>query len=596
MPLPLEIYQQRIDSLTADRSKALSRQQLLGWSRFALAIIFGVSIYALHNQPFSTLLPLLILLVAIFLRLVILASRNNEKIRNLDRLISINREEIDILNGVYVNRKDGADFVPHEHAYAEDLDIFGRASLYQYLNRTSSEQGSRLLAGWLLEPTDTHTVRNRQQAATELSKDYVWRQQFLAHGIANPILKTSEQRINDWLKEPAPLTSPSLQWLRYLLPAIVFGFLIAYLLDIIPGPIFSGIAFIFFIIAGLFSWKITALHQQLNKVSKEMQTLSQSLSDIELLKPTSPLLAALQKNLTDSNGNASAAISQLTTILERLDVRLNPFIHIFLNTFLFWDLQQALQLARWQKVHAGSIPAWFQTLAETEALSTLAAAYFNHPNWQTPILKETPGLFDGEGIGHPLIPAGKRVNSSFATTGRGRIGLITGSNMAGKSTFLRSIGVNIVLAMMGAPVCAQRLSLAPMRVMSSMRIKDNLEESTSTFYAELKKLKQIIEAANRHEDLFILLDEILRGTNSLDRHTGSEALIRQLIREAAVGILATHDLQLAALAGEYPGNLENYHFDVQIHGEELFFDYKLKHGVCKSMNASILMRKIGIEM
>ena len=168
--------------------------------------------------------------------------------------------------------------------------------------------------------------------------------------------------------------------------------------------------------------------------------------------------------------------------------------------------------------------------------------------------------------------------------------------MAGKSTFLRSMGVNIVLAMMGAPVCAKTLSLAPMRVMSSMRIKDNLEESTSTFYAELKKLKQIIEAANRHEDLFILLDEILRGTNSLDRHTGSEALIRQLIREEAVGMLATHDLQLAALAEEYPQNLENYHFDVQIQGEELYFDYKLKHGVCKSMNASILMRKIGIEM
>ena len=168
--------------------------------------------------------------------------------------------------------------------------------------------------------------------------------------------------------------------------------------------------------------------------------------------------------------------------------------------------------------------------------------------------------------------------------------------MAGKSTFLRATGVNIVLAMMGAPVCAKSIVLSPMRVISSMRVNDNLEESTSTFYAELKKLKLIIEAVNRNEKVFLLLDEILRGTNSLDRHTGSTALIRQLIRHNAVGMLATHDLQLAELANEYPDNIHNYHFDVQVSGEELFFDYKLKEGVCKSLNASILMKKIGIEV
>ncbi|MEO6917376.1 MAG: hypothetical protein ABI151_18585, partial [Chitinophagaceae bacterium] len=369
-----------------------------------------------------------------------------------------------------------------------------------------------------------------------------------------------------------------------------------YLLSIIPGPIFAGIAFIFFILAGIFSLKVSPVHQQLNKVSKEMQTLLFSIRSIESLQPKSVCLASIHAQLVSTNDNASTIIHKLTVILDRLEVRMNPFVHVFLNTFLFWDLQQALALAKWKQQYAPMLPGWFQALADIEALSTLATIHFNHPHWIMPELTNAPAVFIGKDLGHPLIPARKMVTSSFQTIGEAKLALVTGSNMAGKSTFLRSIGVNIVLAMMGSPVCATSLTLSPMRVMSSMRIMDNLEESTSTFYAELKKLKQIIEAANNHEKIFILLDEILRGTNSLDRNTGSKALIKQLINEKGAGILATHDLQLAEMISTYPENLTNYHFDVQIKDEELFFDYKLKDGVCKSMNASILMRKIGIRM
>lgn len=596
MSFPHEIYEQRIVSLSAERKQSVSKQQVFGWSRFGIAIAFAVAVYVLYKGPWQTLVPILAILIAIFLRLVALAGRNNETIRNLDRLLKINAEEISILGGYYTNRPDGATLVPHEHGYAEDLDIFGRASIYQYLNRTSSEQGSRLLADWFLAPASATTILDRQTSAKELSESYVWRQQLIAHGIANPISIVTEERVLEWLKEPPTFNSPALKWVRYILPGIMLGVLLIYLLDFIPGPIFTGIAFIFFIIAGLFSLKIIPLHRELNKVAKEMQTLSQSLKTIEELKPKAAALQALQSELVNANGQASAIISELTAILERLDVRMNPFVHVFLNTFLFWDLQAAMQLNAWHKKHAADIPDWFKALAEMEALCSVAAIYFNHPDFTTPLLVKEPGALAGREIGHPLLPSAKRVTSSFETRDLAKLALITGSNMAGKSTFLRSIGVNIVLAMMGAPVCAKSFSLFPMRVMSSMRIKDNLEESTSTFYAELKKLKQIIEAANRHEHIYILLDEILRGTNSLDRHTGSEALIRQLIRENAVGILATHDLQLAELAAEYPQNLSNYHFDVQIKGEELYFDYKLKDGVCTSMNASILMRQIGIEM
>jgi DNA mismatch repair ATPase MutS len=255
-----------------------------------------------------------------------------------------------------------------------------------------------------------------------------------------------------------------------------------------------------------------------------------------------------------------------------------------------------LILENWKKENKQHIGDWFNALAEIEALSSLGNLSFNRPHWAFPAISAGQGTFIGDSIGHPLIPVDKLVTNSFTTEESGGLNLVTGSNMAGKSTFLRSVGVNIILAMIGAPVCAKSLIISNMKVISSMRVNDNLEENTSTFYAELKKLKEVIEAVYQNEKVFLLLDEILRGTNSADRHTGSIALIKQLIHHNAVGLIATHDLELAKLADEFPGKLHNYHFDVQVAGDELYFDYKLKRGVCTSMNASLLMKKIGIEL
>ena len=243
-----------------------------------------------------------------------------------------------------------------------------------------------------------------------------------------------------------------------------------------------------------------------------------------------------------------------------------------------------------------NINTWFDTLAQIEALNSLAVLHFNEPRWVFPTI--VPGYFfiEGTEMGHPLIPKSKRVNNDIEIKHEGELMLVTGSNMAGKSTYLRSIGVNVVLAMAGAPVCAKAFKVSHVQIISSMRITDNLAESTSTFYAELKKLKTIIEKVNNKEKVFILLDEILRGTNSLDRHTGSVALVKQLIKNDAAAIIATHDLELAKLKEEYPENILNYHFDVQVSNDELYFDYRLKPGVCTSLNASILMKKIGIEL
>jgi DNA mismatch repair ATPase MutS len=255
-----------------------------------------------------------------------------------------------------------------------------------------------------------------------------------------------------------------------------------------------------------------------------------------------------------------------------------------------------MALNRWRRHNKAVVQNWFGAIAEIEVLHSLCTLHCNYPEWCFPVFSDEHFTLDGEQVGHPLLPQHQRVNNNFRITGVAQIGLITGSNMAGKSTFLRSLGVNIVLAQMGAPVCAKQFLLSPVQLLSSMRIADNLAENTSTFYAELKKLRTIIEQVKKHEPVFILLDEILRGTNSYDRHTGAAALLKQLIKENAVAVIATHDVELAQLEEAYPRSVQNYHFDVQVEGDELYFDYKLKGGVCQSLNASILMKKIGIEL
>ena len=334
----------------------------------------------------------------------------------------------------------------------------------------------------------------------------------------------------------------------------------------------------------------------LNKIVPELETLSQSMKWIESCTVKADLIQKHQQSLGTGTQKASTSIVQLKKILERLDYRYNPLVHIPLNIFLAWDLQQVFALENWKSGKETIVAKWFAALGEMESLGTLATAHFNHPQWSFPQLSSEHGLLIATQMGHPLIPVEKRVNNSFTVKGSQQLSLVTGSNMAGKSTFLRSAGINVVLAMMGSPVCATELIVSNMKVISSMRVSDNLEENTSTFYAELKKLKHIIDAVKRHEKVLLLLDEILRGTNSADRHAGSMAFIKQLVKEKAFALVATHDLELTKLADEFPLEIHNYHFDVQVTGEELYFDYVLKEGICRSMNASLLMKKIGIEL
>jgi MutS domain V/MutS domain III len=592
-----EYYKQILTSLHIDLKLLHKKRSTLAWLRFgAITGIAACCYFLIHLGLLYVLIPVLLLLV-LFTRLVFADLKNKAAIEHNRFLISINEDELKALEHNYYHFANGNEFIPKEHFYANDLDIFGHASLYQYINRTGSEMGNSILAAWLLKPSEPETIIERQAAIKELVTQTEWRQQLQALGAAKKIQKATETRLQNWFAEDDRfINNRSWILMRWLVPVVMLTVIALNITDVLDNYTRNYCLLASALLAFYISKKVTPLHQQVSKMTGELEVLSESIKLIEGSGFRSTCLQDLQKQFTQQHGKASSQLNQLKKILERLDLRFNFVVFIPLDILLQWDLQQVIALEKWKQQNHKNVIAWFTALGEFEAVNSLSTLSFNHPEWCFPVLKEDHFFIEGKEIGHPLIQADKCVNNPLKIECAGELMLVTGSNMAGKSTYLRSIGINTILAMAGAPVCATYFCLSPVQILSSMRIADNLEESTSTFYAELKKLKTIIDKVNKNEKVFILLDEILRGTNSLDRHTGSEALVKQLIKHNAACIIATHDVELAKMKTDYPNNILNYHFDVQVSNDELYFDYRLKEGICTSLNASILMKKIGIEL
>ncbi|RYF83972.1 MAG: hypothetical protein EON98_09830, partial [Chitinophagaceae bacterium] len=512
-------------------------------------------------------------------------------------LIQINDEELDALQSRFQQREDGSQFFPSEHAYANDLDIFGKSSIYQWLSRCYTEQGKMRLAKSLLHGLPDKDVLVRQKAVKELSTNLTWRQQWQAYAMHTTVTSKTEKKILTWLaEEKETFTAAYWKWIIAIYSTITLGTAIATIIGLIPMALFSSIYFLFLVNSLLLSRNSAKAYAHLSGIVKETATLQSLIDWLENLEAKSASIQELQSQVKGTTASAGKELKDIKNILDRFDLRTSILGLLFFNAFLLWDTRQMIALNAWRKRNKHLVKNWFASVAEMEVLHSMSTLHFNHPDWCFPKFSIAHFSLEGKGIGHPLIPEDQRVNNDFSLNGIAKIGLITGSNMAGKSTFLRSLGVNIVLAQSGAPVCASNFLLSPVQLVSSMRIADNLAENTSTFYAELKKLRTVIDMVKTHEPVFILLDEILRGTNSYDRHKGSAALIRQLIKEDAVAVIATHDVELAQMQNSFPTSIENYHFDVEVEGEELYFDYKLKTGVCKSLNASILMKKIGINL
>ncbi|MEM9258668.1 MAG: hypothetical protein AAGA62_03415 [Bacteroidota bacterium] len=484
---------------------------------------------------------------------------------------------------------DGAAFLDGQHPYALDLDIFGPHSLFQFLNRTVTAPGQEKLASALLIPK-TATDRARTQVQSkELMSQPDWLIEFRTIGQELKDDPAYFTRLQTWLSRPPVVAG---RWDRLILLLAPYLGVAAILFILLVGPWYVGaLGFIPTVwMLRKYAEIIPREHTYTAEMGKLLRGYAALLTHIGNRPEGEPALEAVP------------ALKTLAYRISQLDVRYNAFV-MLLEVGGLWSLQWLHKLDQWREQHAVDLPRWLDLLAEMDEMVSWATLRFNQASWVDPEFTEVPEISARE-LGHPLLNPNGRVANDLAMRTDGHIHLVTGSNMAGKSTWLRTVGVNLVLAQAGAPVCAQHLRTRPLQVWTSMRTQDDLSESTSSFYAELKRLKAIIAAVNQgmraqQEDplpVFFLLDEILKGTNSRDRHTGSRALIRQLIREQGAGIIATHDLELAALEQEPGSQVENFAMEVQTDGDQLTFDYKLHPGVCQSFNATALMARMGIDI
>ena len=590
-----ETYKSRVKTFREEVEKLQKTANRLSLARlvvFAGGLILFVS---LSSVSVYTAFTVLIVSFVVFGWLVIRHHNTEKKRTFFKHLEDINDLELKCLEGDFSEFRSGAEYQDRDHPYSYDLDIFGKSSLFQYMCRTTSKPASDLLAEYLKQPASVEETALRQEAVTELKPMIEWRQKMMTYGYSNETEVSDPHALEQWMQSDDYFSRPMrLRIISLILSAVTLTTIILVVTGL-PASLLAPVLTIDFIYYFVHNKKITKLHLQVSRSSDLLKTYASIIGLIENEKFSSSKLTGMQ-SVFNSDTSASESIRRLSKLVSNLDSRLNVLVSIPLNLLFFNDIHCCLALEGWKRDHSDSTTTWFASMAEFEVISSVANMAFNHPDWVMPKVVPEYFTFRAEDAGHPLIPHSRRINNDIEISGKGKAVLVTGSNMSGKSTFLRTCGVNTVLALAGAPVCAKSFTVSHMNVYSSMRIADSLEENISSFYAELRRLHSIITVAENDPKVFLLLDEILRGTNSNDRYTGSVALIKQLTGYDTVTMVATHDLRLTQLTEELPGRIDNYHFDVKVSGEELFFDYKLTPGVCASFNATLLMKKMGIKV
>jgi Flp pilus assembly protein TadB len=595
-------YQRRQEAFSEKTQQLQKRYERLSLVRLAVFVAAILITIFLWSLSWVAVLFFIGVFIAAFYRFVVWHQAIQESARHHEELARINASEIDVLAHRYQQFPTGAHFLDMEHPYALDLDLFGDYSFFQYACRASTSIGQARLAGYLLHPlTRPERLLQRQAAIAELREQLEWRQHFQAYGREAKDDPLHLGLLHQWLEDPPFVANNRRLKLALYLAPLWFALGIFLWLTVLPWHIMLLIVAVPALIIRNTIERVNFTHRRTTHAGDTLALYGTLIRHIEGHTFQTPLLQELQQQFVQLGQPASHHIQQLAYIISQLNVRFNVFA-IFLNIIGLWDLQWIYRLEKWKAELHDDLPRWFEALSEMEALSSMGNLWYNNPEWVMPEWSEAPQL-EAVNIAHPLIKREVRVGNDLAMPTRGHIKLITGSNMAGKSTFLRTIGLNLVLAQAGAPVCAEKLKFPTVQVYTSMRTQDALHESTSSFYAELKRLKVIIEAvddANQPDKIqlpvFFLLDEILKGTNSVDRHTGSAALIRQLIRQKGGGLIATHDLELGRLEAEAGGAIENLRIEVAIKDGELDFDYKLKKGVSESFNATLLMKRMGIRI
>ncbi len=592
---PENHYTERL-SLTEGQLQQVKKQIFrISMLRLALFIAGIAGLYFFFNQ--TTLLIICICLT--FLPLFILVKIHNRFfIRKewLETQARIIQEELQALSGDYSSFEDGKEYVNPEHPYSFDLDIFGRRSLFQSINRTCTFFGKVRLAEWLQNHLHEKTsIEKRQEMVREISEHTLFREQFRVAGLVHHGQSPDAEKIQAWSQSPAQYLHAG--WVKAFIWGVPVINSLLLITSLAEWTSFSwlGLSFGIFLILSFGIIKRATYIQE--TYGKQLKSLNGYARLIALAKAEDWKSAGMQELMERFNLNGQSpiqALQQLSKELDRLDLRNNQFLYVLLEGSIFFQLQEIVRIERWKARYGQHINEWLETVGELDALCSLGTFAYNHPQYTYPELTEKPFCFLATQMGHPLMPVSQCVKNDATIPSRPFFLIITGANMAGKSTYLRTIGVNYLLACIGAPVCCERLKLHPNQLITSLRTSDSLSDNESYFFAELKRLKRIIDLLNQGQQLFIILDEILKGTNSMDKQKGSFDLIRQFMQLKANGIIATHDLLLGSLIKQFPEEIRNYCFEADIKGNELTFSYKLREGVAQNMNACFLMKKMGI--
>jgi len=609
----MEIYKNKVrqlDSTILHLSQSLNQLSTFRLVAFVVSIVL---IIFLANE--RLLAPLFFVIPICLVGFGLLINRYNRLFREKQHAVflkEINETELLRLENRLEKLPGGQSFVSRDHAYASDFDVFGSHSLFQLINRTTTESGRQLLAEWFSEPALKSVIMERQGAIKEIAPKFDWRQDLQAAGMRYENSKSDYNKLLDWIEKPAELLGrESKNWLTSVVMAILstasvgyFVYGLIYFLEVFSIKFAVPLVITLIVNSRILKRVNSVTEAIIDNTQRNVQVLDgyhTLISQIEKEKFDSEYLKRIQSTFNANGYSAATEINHLRKILElfqnrgtKKSIGKNDFYTIFNHLWLL-DIHGILRTEKWKAKNSGSLRYWASAVSEFEVLSSLAGFAFSNPSYSFPEIKDDPYIIDFTQIGHPLIAIEKRICNDFNLSGRGEIAMITGSNMAGKSTFLRTVGLNLVLALMGAPCCASAARVSHMKIFTSMRTQDNLEEGISSFYAELKRIEQLLKLIESGESIFFLLDEMFKGTNSQDRYKGGASLIKQLSELNAFGIISTHDLELANLTANNLA-VENFSFNSEITDDEIRFNYTLTKGICTDFNASELMKRSGIKI
>ena len=600
---PFEHHTQRL-ALRETRLAELQRvHERLGALRLWLAAGFLILAWSCAERG----VPAAWLFVPVGLFAAVLVHHHRVRMQRAQarRSVDFHRAALERLQGRWSSRPTGAAFLDPHHLYGADLDLFGEGSLFQQLCAARTPMGEAELAGWLLAAAPRDVLLERRRRIAELRDRTELREDLATLGELQRIA-LQPQALERWLAAPDELAASWVTLAAAGLPALAAITAAAWGWWGIAHPFF-GVLVIEAGLNHLLRPRMQRCVAGIENAYEDLKLLAGLLGRIERERFDAPALRSLQERLASpappaagaapgqpvSGQPASVTLARLATLVNFIEARRNPFLAPLMLPSLY-TLHAALAAERWRRRHGRRVAQWLRVLGETEALLSIAGYAFEHPYHPFPELLDGPATFDASALGHPLIAPATRVCNDVVIAGPTRILLVSGSNMSGKSTLLRAVGLNTVLAMAGAPVCAGRLRLTPLRVGASIRVNDSLHEGSSRFYAEITRLRRLFEPSEL--PLLFLLDELLQGTNSHDRLVGAQGVVRALLARGAIGLISTHDLALTGDAGLEPGALRNVHFQDRLENGRLTFDFRLREGVVTRSNGVELMRAIGLEV